>query len=144
MKKIVVFFVIVLIIICGISYLYLNYKVNYFDTKRANKQFESYLNEEITGNDLATLMNRAIDNNNKNEVKLLNNEIYEDNKSNSISIEIKMTDNNKKYKMETIVNNGIQNFINYYGNIKFKCTDIKYHKNTKKVKYLLFEQIDEK
>ena len=52
-----------------------------------------------------------------------------------------MNDNDSIYQMETFYKNGMQNFLNYYGNIKFKCTDIKYHKTTNKVKYMLFEQI---
>ena len=104
-------------------------------------EFESYLNQEIYGNDLATVINRAVDNNSKNNVEKTNKGIYIDNEANSISIEIKFTDNDSVYKMETLYNSGMQNFINYYNRIKFKCTDIKYHNSTKKVKYMLFEQI---
>ena len=143
MKKIVIFFVIVIIIICGISYLYLNYKAEFNMTKKANLEFEKYLNEEVYGTDLATIINRAVDNNEKNEVQKNNKAIYLDNDTSSISIEIKMSDNDTIYQMETIYNNGVQNFINYYGNIKFKCIEIKYHNSTNKVKYMLFEQITE-
>lgn len=143
MKKIAIFFVIIVILICGISYLYLNYKANYNEAKKANLEFDRYLNEEVYGVDLATIINRAIDNNEKNEVEKNNKGIYLNNDTNSISMEIKMTDNDSIYQMETIYNGGIQNFVNYYNNIKFKCVDIKYHDSTNKVKYLLFEQITE-
>lgn len=143
MKKIIIFFVIVIIIICGISYLYLNYKAEFNMTKKSNLEFEKYLNEEVYGTDLATVINRAVDNNEKNEVQKNNKAIYLDNGTNSVSIEIKMIDNDTIYQMETIYNNGIQNFINYYGNIQFKCVEIKYHSSTNKVKYMLFEQITE-
>ena len=49
MKKLVIFFVIIIIIICGISYIYLNYKSEYRITKKANLEFEKYLNEEVYG-----------------------------------------------------------------------------------------------
>lgn len=143
MKKIAIFFVIIIMLICGISYLYLNYKANYNMSKKANLEFERYLNEEVYGIDLATIINRAIDNNQKNEVQRNNKGIYQNNNKNSINMEIKMIDNNTIYQMETIYNGGIQNFINYYNNIKFKCIEIKYHESTKKVKYMLFEQITE-
>ena len=143
MKKIVIFFIIVILIVCGISYLYLNYKAEYNMSKKANLEFEKYLDEEVYGADLATVINRAVDNNEKNEVEKDNKGIYLDNETNSISIEIKMTDNDSIYKMETIYNGGIQNFINYYNSIKFKCVEIKYHNSTNKVKYMLFEQITE-
>ena len=143
MKKLAIFFAIIILIICGIFGLYLNYKAQYNTSKKANLAFENYLNEEVYGTDLATIINRAVDNNQKNEVEINNKGIYLNNDTNSISIEIKITDNDSIYQMETIYNKGIQNFINNFGSIKFKCVDIKYHKSTNKVKYLLFEQITE-
>lgn len=143
MKKIAIFCIIIIFIICGISYLYLNYRANYNTSKKANLEFERYLNEEVYGADLATIINRAVDNNKRNEVERNNKGIYLNNDTNSINIEIKMTDNDSIYQMETIYNGGIQNFVNYYNKIKFKCIEIKYHNSTNKVKYMLFEQITE-
>ena len=110
-------------------------------SKKANLEFEKYLNEEVYGVDLATIINRAVDNNQRNEVQRNNKGIYINNDTNSISIEIKMIDNDSIYQMETIYNGGTQNFVNYYNNIKFKCVEIKYHNSTNKVRYMLFEQI---
>ena len=141
MKKLLIFFAIVVIIVCVVSYVFLNYKANYNTSKKANLEFENYLNEEIYGTDLSTVINRAIDSNEKNAVEKNNKGIYLNNDKNSISREVKMNDNDSIYQMETFYKNGMQNFLNYYGNIKFKCTDIKYHKTTNKVKYMLFEQI---
>lgn len=141
MKKIAIFFAIIIIIVAGISYIYLNYKANFNITKKANLEFESYLNQEIYGNDLATVINRAINNNAQNEIEKNSKGIYKDNGTNSINIEIKFTDNDTKYQMEILYNDGIQKFISYYNRIKFKCINIKYHESTNKVKYMLFEQI---
>lgn len=140
MKKIAIFFIIIILIICVIFAMYVNYKANYNVSKKANLSFEKYLNEEIYGTDLATVINRAIDRNEKNQVAKNNKGIYQNNDKNSINIEIKMSDNDSVYQMETIYNSGIQNFINYYSKIKFKCTEIKYHNSTNQVKYMLFEQ----
>ena len=109
-------------------------------SKKSNLAFEKYLNEEVYGTDLATVINRAVDRNEKNEVTKNNKGIYQNNDKNSINIEIKMSDNDSVYQMETIYNGGIQNFINYYSKIKFKCTEIKYHNSTNQVKYMLFVQ----
>mgnify|MGYP004638593517 FL=1 len=141
MKKIAIFFTIMIIIICGISYMYLNYKAQYNTAKRANMEFENYLNVEVYGTDLATIINRAIDNNITNEIEKDNKGIYQNNNENSINIEIKMLDNDTVYQMEKIYDGGIEKFINYYSNIKFKCVDLKYHSSTNRVKYMLFEQI---
>ena len=141
MKKIFLFFAMIIIIICGISYMFLNYKANYNISKKANLEFENYLNVEVSGIDLVTVMNRAIDSNERNEVEKNKKGIYQDNENNSISIEVKITDNDTIYQMETFDKSGMQKFLANYGNIQFKCVNIKYHQATKKVKYMLFEQI---
>ena len=64
-----------------------------------------------------------------------------DNDNNSIKIEVQMIDNEKKYDMETLYAGGMNQFVQFYSQIKFKCTQIQYHKTTNKVKYMLFEQI---
>ena len=143
MKKIAIFFIITILIVCAIFAMYISYKANYNMSKKSNLAFEKYLNEEVYGTDLATVINRAVDRNEKNGVTKNNKGIYQNNDENSINIEIKMLDDDSVYKMEKFYNDGIQNFINYYGNIKFKCTDIKYHSATNQVKYMLFEQTTE-
>ena len=136
MKKIALFFLIIIIIIVGVSYIYLNYKASYNNAKRENMQFESYYNKEIYGTELTTIINKAIDSND-------NNEISKDEKGKyiSINIDIKIIDNDKTYQMETLYNGGMDKFIQYYSQIEFKCTKIEYHKYTNRVKYMLFEQI---
>ena len=140
MKKIALFFLIIVIIVVGISYMYLNYKSNYNTAKRENQKFESYYNQEIEGAELATIINRAVNENNINEIEKDKKGKFINNDNNSINIEIKMLDNDETYNMETLYNGGIDKFVQYYSKIKFKCTDIKYHKSTNKVKYMLFEQ----
>lgn len=141
MKKIAIFFLIIIIIVVGMSYLYLNYKASYNQAKQKNKQFESYYNEEIYGTDLVTVINKAVDNNLSNEVEKNQKGFFQDNGINSINIDIKIVDNDTIYKMETFYNNGVDKFVQYYGQVKFKCSQIEYHKQTGKIKYLLFEQI---
>lgn len=141
MKKTILFFAMIIIIVSGISYIFMNYKANYNVSKKENIEFENYLNKEIYGTDLLTVINKAIDSNEKNEVEKNSKGTYQDNEKNSINIEIKISDNDTIYQMEKIYKGGTGNFLNYYGNIKFKCIDIKYHKSTKRVKYMLFEQI---
>lgn len=142
MKKIIVFLIIISIIVAGIAYIYLNYKINYNETKKENMQFENYYNEEIYGADLATLINKAIDLNQKNEITKDANGKYISNDTNSINIDIKMLDDNSNiYNMEKFYGGGINTFTAYYNQIKFKCTKLEYHIKTNKIKYMLFEQI---
>ena len=141
MKKIALFFLIIVIIVVGISYMYLNSKANYNNAKKENLQFESYYEKEIYGAELTTIINKAMDKNNLNQVEKNNKGKYIDNQKNSIQIDIKMSDNDKTYAMETLYNGGMDKFVQYYDQIKFKCTKLEYHQATNKVKYMLFEQI---
>ena len=66
--------------------------------------------------------------------------IYIENDTNSVKIQVKFLESEDIFDMELITNNGNENFIKYYGGFSFKCTKIDYHKNGN-VKSLLFEQI---
>lgn len=142
MKKIAIFFLVLVMIVAGISYMYLNYKVSYNQAKKENMKFESYYEQEIYGTDLATVINKAVDSNENNEIEKDNKGKYINNDNNSINIDIKMLDDDGTlYNMEKIYNGGTSTFVQYYSQIKFKCTKIEYHQTTNKVKYMLFEQI---
>lgn len=141
MKKFIIFLVVILIIIATISYIYLSYKANYKIAQTENYQFESYYNQEIFGPDVATVINKAVDKNSTNDISKDNKGKFIENDKNSIKIDIKFIDDDKIHNMEEIFNTGIGKFMQYYSQIKFKCTKIEYHTTTKKVKYMLFEQI---
>ena len=141
MKKIIIFFVIILIIVATISYIYLNYRAITNESKVRNVQYESYEGKEIYGTDLATLINKATDENIRNEVQKDDKGLYMDNGANSIRIEILFTDDDMIHTMEEIYNSGTDTFMQYYNQIRFKCTKIEYHQKTGRVSYLYFEQI---
>ena len=86
MKRISIFFLIVIIIVVGISYLYLNYKTIFNNAQKENKQFESYYGQEIYGSDIATIINKAVDNNEKNEVEKDKNNVYLEDNEKSVKI----------------------------------------------------------
>ena len=106
---------------------------------RSNLEYETYLNKEVSGRDLTTAINHAVDNNEKNKVSKDENGLYIANDLNSIEIEIKISDNDTTYKMETLYNGGMETFILYYGDISFECTKIDYNKQGK-ICYMIFEQ----
>ena len=85
-------------------------------------------------------MNKAVDKNTKNKIEKDDNGNFIQNDENSIEIEIYMSDNETTYKMENIYDAGTEQFVQYYGKIKFKCSNIEYHKKTGRIKYILFEQ----
>lgn len=141
MKKIIWTFIAIAIIVLSILYGYFTYKKNSDTILLQNAEYESYLNKEIYGADLATIINKVIDNNETYAIDKDNKGKYIDDNKNSIKLDIKIIDNNTIYDVETIYSGGVDNFVRFFNTIKFKCTDIKYHKETQKVRYLLFEQI---
>lgn len=141
MKKIIIFLVIVLIIVATVSYMYLNYKATYNEAQVKNAQYESYNGKEIFGTDLATLINKAVDDNTKNNIQKEDSGLYTDNGTDSIRIDILFTDDNEVHSMEEIYNSGTDTFMQYYNQIRFKCTKIDHHSKTGRVSYMYFEQV---
>lgn len=141
MKKIVVFLIVIIAIVANVIYIYGNQKANYLEAKKENAKFEIYKEKEITGVELSTAINKAVDNNEQNNVLKDKDGKYIDNECNSINIDIKFIDDNVIYNMEKISQNGVAIFVNYYRDIIFKCINIQYHSKTQKIKYMQFEQI---
>lgn len=141
MKKIIIFLIIVLIIVVSIFVMYSNYKVLYNNIKKDNLEFEYYSGKELQGIDIATILNKAIDNNIKYNVQKDEEGKYVENNETSIKVQIYILDNNKTYDMETIYSGGIDKFVQNYSTIKFKCTKIDYHKKNNRIKTIYIEQI---
>ena len=141
MKKIIIFLVIVLIIVATVAYMDLNYKATYNEAQVKNVQYESYNGKEIFGTDLATLINKAVDDNTKNNIQKEDSGLYTDNGTDSIRIDILFTDDNEVHSMEEIYNSGTDTFMQYYNQIRFKCTKVDHHSKTGRVSYMYFEQV---
>ena len=140
MKKTFILILCVLIIIMSLFYIkYQKYKHEQSEIKKENLEYEMYQNKQIYGTELTTVINKAVDNNEKNSVQKDEQGFYIENDTNSINIEVKMLDEDMTLKMETFYNNGMTNFIDNYELIYFECTKIEYN-SLGKVKYMLFEQ----
>lgn len=130
---------IIICIICG-------YLININSEKQAlidyNSQYEAYLNKQVLGTEVATLINKAIDQNQKNNIQKDEKGYYINNTQNSIKIDLKMTTIDKTYPMEEIYNKEIANFVQNFNLIEFKCTNIEYHEDTGKVSKLVFEELE--
>lgn len=137
----------ILIILCAVIILlfifwryYINYQAELRETQTFNSEYEIYLDKEIYGTELTSIINKAVNNNEKNGVEKDEQGYYISNDENSINIDILIIDNDTTYKMETFYNSGITRFVENYSYILFKCTKIDYNKNGK-LSYMLFEQI---
>lgn len=141
MKKFIIIFISIAIATLALIYGYFTYNDNIKTIKQENAVYEEYYQKEIYGADLATVINKAINSNETNYIEKDNKGAYIENNTNSIKIDIHILDNDTTYNMETFYNNGIDKFVENYNIIQFKCTNIEYHNNTGKIKYMLFEQI---
>ena len=103
MKRIIcIILVIVICIVISIAYAYSGYKKEYNEVQNFNSNFSQYIDKEFYGNELATIINRAIDNNEKNKIPKDSNGRYIEDEMYSIKVDIYITDNETTYSMETI------------------------------------------
>lgn len=143
MKKNIIY---ILLIFCIIT-IYVSGKVLDFrnikiQVRRFNAEYEQYLNKTIYGTDVVSVMNKAIDNNTKLKIEKDSENNYIENKETSIKIYIKMVDTEEKYSMELIDKVGINSFINNFNTIKFKSSEVKYHKKTGQLSEITFEELE--
>lgn len=142
MKRNIIFIVaIFLVVIAIITYSFYNIKRTEKENSQNNRAYQSFYNQEVLGTDVISIINKAIDSNEKNAVDKDEKGHYIDNNKNSIIIEIKFKEQEQIIKMEAIEKSGEQKFLILFGATSFKCTKIEYHQNTNNVKYMYFEQI---
>lgn len=142
-KLLIILLILFMIIIFSIYALFLNNKAQINRIKNYNSEYETYLDKTIYGTELATLINKVVNVNEKNKIEKDEKNHYIENEENSIKIEITMLLTEKTYPMEEIYNADTAEFIKYFNLENFKCTKIEYHKETGKVSKMLFEQIEE-
>ena len=148
MKKNLIILISALLIICAfVVYFVINYRNMQMEAQINNKEYIEYKDKTIVGTTLVSLINKTVDNNEKNNIEKDDQNVYIENDENSVKIYIYFLDLKKDneyiktpYTMEQIYNNDTENFIKLYGTSNFHCTEIDYHEKTGNVKSLTFEQ----
>ena len=146
MKKNLIILISILLIICAfVVYFVINYRNMQMQAQINNKEYNTYKDKTIVGTTLVSIINKTVDNNEKNIIEKDNSNVYIENEDNSIKIYIYFLDEDGKrieipYTMEQIYNKGSDSFIKLYGTSNFTCTNIDYHSKTGNVKSLTFEQ----
>lgn len=130
-----------LIVVVILSCIYYNYQKITIMAKQKNNEYISYTEGTINGTSLMTLINKACNENERNEVTKNSKNIYEQNEENSIKIEVKFLESDKVISMEAISALGSEQFIKNYNSMTFNCIEKEYHKKTGQIKYMLFEEI---
>lgn len=131
------------VIICSICGLLITINTTNRIIKEENSEYEYYLGKTVYGTDVTTLINKAINQNEENNIQKDEKGHYIENDENSLKIDIKMITIDKTYPMEEIYNNDITKFVQNFNLIEFKCTSIQYHEKTGKVSKIIFEQVTE-
>lgn len=140
MKKILFLLLIIIAVILGVVVNYYNKIQSQNDEiNKFNFIYENYNKKNLNGLDITTLINKAISNNEKYAIPKDQEGLYILDDEYSIEIYVTMIINEKTYRMERINNLGINSFVAYFGQVNFKCTDVKYHKKTGRVASMTFE-----
>lgn len=140
MKKILAIILLVMIVI--VTFLVFNYKnlqMQKQEISKFNLIYESYNKDNLNGLDITTLINKAISNNEKYAIPKDEEGLYVLDDEYSVEIYVTMIINENTYRMERINDLGINSFVAYFGQVSFKCTDIKYHSKTGRISSMTFE-----
>lgn len=143
MKKIIIFLAIIIAVVSIIGVKYYSYVVEHNAIIEENAEYEQYENQEIYGLEIGTIINKIVDRNTKNNIQKDEKGMFIEDEDSSIkmTISVKREEEMVQIPIEAIYKSGTEQFIQYYKDIKFKCSKIEYHDKTGKIKSLLFEQI---
>jgi len=130
-KYFITILVLTVIAVGFVTALVLNTRIKANDIKIFNEQFEVFNKNRLTGADVSSAINKAINNNKK----------YEQNKEYLVDINIRIIDYGEEtiVDMEKIYSLGIDNFIKYYGRYEFNCTKVEYNKENGRISTLNFQ-----
>ena len=140
-KTLYILLSIFIIIVIFIFFIYNNFVKVTILSNKINSEYESYTEDIIVGSSLMTLINKAIDHNEKNNVETGYQGLYKENDTNSIKIEIRFWESDKTYPMESISKLGAEEFVKNYNSRTFKCIEKQYHEKTGQIKYMLFKEV---
>lgn len=111
--------------------------------RQFNSEYEAYLGKQIYGTEVTTIINKAMENNKKYNIKQDENDMYIDDGKNCIKVELNMVTVEKTFQMEQLYKAGLTEFVKNFNVIEFECNSIEYHKETGKVSKIIFTELDE-
>lgn len=145
MKKTLFIFVAILIVLLSTIFLKINDKMaTENDVKKFNLYYTEHLNKNFFGSEVATIISKSIDNNEKYNISKDENDMYISDNAYSVKIYINIVGSKKIYEMETINKVGITQFISNFNTLEFTCVKINYHDSTKRVSEVYISEVSEK
>lgn len=141
MKKTFIIIIVFFLIIMFLLFIALrNKQAENRSIAKQNMEYENFLNKKVYGTEIASLINKIVDHNEKNKVTKDNSGLYIENNENSIILKVNMKTVEETYRMELFYNNDITKFVQNFNVIQFECTDIKYNSKGL-VKEIIFNEI---
>ena len=142
MRKTLLFILITLgIILIALTGILVNRKFAENEAKKPNLEYEYILEKEMYGTDVVTIINKAMNNNQKYEISKDESGNYENDNHYSVQVEINFVGVEKSYTMEQICNVGLEDFMQAFNVSKFKCIDKQYHEATKRLSKIVLQEI---
>lgn len=130
MKKNIIYIMIALIIIIvPIMIIVSNYKQTQNEINKFNLLYEKYKTGKYYGSEIGSIINNAINNNEKNEIEKDENGFYIDDDKYCIKILIQLKSDGelKTYQMENLEKLGIDRFVKNFNLEQFECNEITYN-----------------
>lgn len=130
MKKNIIYIIIALIIIIvPIMIIVSNYKQTQNEINKFNLLYEKYKTGKYYGSEIGSIINNAINNNEKNEIEKDENGFYIDDDKYCIKIliQLKSEEELKTYEMENLEKLGIDRFVKNFNLEQFECSEITYN-----------------
>ena len=140
-KQTIIAFIVIFIIILIIAFAIAQNTNEKKELIKYNSGYDAYLNKEVLGTEVASIINKAINENEKNNIQKDDDNYYIPNDTNSIKIYVKLVQDGENFAMEKIFNYGMTEFVKNFNLEDFKCTKVNYHKETGKVSEIYFEVI---
>ena len=141
-KNIIIILILIVVAIAAFTTWYLQASNIKKEVSNYNSEYEKiYQNGKINGVDLTTIINKAVDNNEKYSIGKDENNVYIDDGIYYTEIYVKIVENKDAYPMEAIQEVGLSEFTRLYGSLNFECTKIEYHENGR-ISKLIFEVIN--
>lgn len=144
MKKILIIILISVITIITICFAwYIEYSKQQLAVKKVNNEFLMYQKSMVKINTIVSLMNRAIDLNNKNNIPKDENNVYQENDKNSIKVYLEVKTSNSKMEMEKLMLDkkaGVEKVEYAFSDLIFEMSDVQYHQKTGQIKSITFKE----
>lgn len=142
-KGIIILIVLTIIVISPLVLIFMQYRAERIEVRKFNREYEEYREKTVYGTNIGSLINFAVDNNEKYEIAKDDKGNYIDDDKYYMTVEIKLLSLDNEYKtityaMETIVSLGTDRFVKNFNVSEFKCTDISYN-SYGRIRKLTFE-----